>query len=112
MTEPVLILLGSAMILGLYLVYLGIRHHKGSSKLGLTHGALAVTGTSLLLTEIFTGATDKMNNLAALFLVLAILGGGLVFALREPGKSPSMPIVVTHAIMGLIGAGILASKLL
>lgn len=99
-----------AMLLGAYLVYLGVRHKRGSARLGLTHAALAITTTGLLLLEIYSGESDKMNNFAALFLFMALVGGGMVFALREPGKPPSMIAVSAHAIMGVIAASILVAK--
>jgi hypothetical protein len=64
-----------------------------------------------LFTEIFTGPTDKINNLAALFLLFAIVGGGMVFALHEDNRPPSMVAVTAHAIMGLAGISLLIINL-
>jgi hypothetical protein len=55
---------------------------------------------------------DKMNNVAVLFLVFAVIGGGMVFALREEKRPPSMPAVTIHAIMGVIGVSFLIFNLL
>jgi hypothetical protein len=96
-------LLITAVAIGLYLVFLGMSKRKRLPVLGLTHASLALAGIIVLFTLIFTGPTDKLNNLAALFLFLAIVGGGLVFALSEENKPPSMFAVTIHAVMGLIG---------
>ena len=89
--------------IGLYLVFIGVRHKKRSSGLGLVHASLALTAITMLFVEIFNGPTVKLNNAAAFFLLLAIIGGGLVFLLHEKNHPPSMGAVVAHAIMGLIG---------
>ena len=97
------LLLIVAVSLGLYLVSVGIRQHKRLPALGLTHAALAICGFIALSLQIAADTSVKLNNAAAFFLVLAIIGGLLVFALHEKGGRPSMPVVVLHAIMGSIG---------
>jgi peptidoglycan/LPS O-acetylase OafA/YrhL len=92
-----------AVAIGLYLVFLGLRKHTRSPVLGLTHAGLVVAGFIVLSMQIYTGPTDKLNNFAALFLFFALVGGGMVFALREENKPPSMLAVTIHAVMGLIG---------
>lgn len=104
-------LLITAVTIGLYLVFLGLRKHKRSPGLGLTHASLALTGIIVLFTQIYTGPTDKLNNFAALLLFFAILGGGMVFALREENKPPSMVAVTIHAVMGLVGISALIINL-
>jgi hypothetical protein len=105
------LLLFSAVAVGVYLVFIGLRQRKRSPGLGLTHAALALSGTIVLLTEIFTGPTDKINNVAALFLFFALVGGGMVFALHEKNRPPSMAAVTAHAIMGLAGISLLVINL-
>ena len=112
MTATALLVLIAGAMIGVWLVYVAVRQHKSSPRLGLLHAALVLSGTALLLTTILTGPASKLSNFSALFLLLAVIGGGLVFALREPGKPPSMPVVTAHAIFGLIGIAILAIKVL
>lgn len=97
------LLLITAVAIGFYLVFLGMHQRKRSPGLGLTHAGLAVTGSIVLFTEIFTGPIDKLNNVAALLLFFAIVGGVMVFALHEENRPPAMAAVTVHAIMGLIG---------
>lgn len=105
------LLLISAVAVGIYLVFMALRQRKRSPGLGLTHAVLALSGTTVLFTEIFTGPTDKINNVAALFLFFAIVGGGMVLALHEENRPPSMAAVTAHAIMGLVGISLLAFNL-
>lgn len=105
------LLLITAVAVGFYLVFLGLRQRKRAPGLGLTHAGLALTGIILLFTVIFTGPTDKINNVAALFLFFAIVGGGMVFALHEENKPPSTAAVTAHAIMGLVGITLLVINL-
>ena len=110
LTAAVLLLISAAAV-GLYLVFLGMRQRKRSPGLGLTHAALALSGIIVLFTEIFSGPTDKINNVAALLLFFAIVGGGMVFALHEENRPPSMVAVTAHAAMGLIGISLLVINL-
>lgn len=100
------------VVIGLYLAYLGLRQHKRLPDLGFTHAGLALAGIIVLFMQIYAGPTDKLNNVAALFLLFAIVGGGMVFALREENKPPSMAVVTIHALMGLIGLSLLIINLL
>lgn len=100
-------LLTFAVVIGTYLVFVGLRHRKRLPALGLTHAGLAFCGIVLLFTLIFTSPSDKLNNVAALFMLFALVGGGMVFALREQDRPPSIAMVIAHAIMGLAGLSLL-----
>ncbi len=110
MTLPIILFLTAAVLVGFFLVIRGLRHHKSSLKLGLIHASLAIAGIALLLTQIVNGPIDKQNNIAALLLVLALVGGGMVFALREANKPPAMAVVTIHALMALAGLFVLVFK--
>ena len=105
------LLLISAVAVGLYLVFLGLFQRRRAPGLAVTHAGLALSGIVVLFTEIFTGPTDKINNVAALFLFFAIVGGGMVFALHEENRPPSMAAVIAHALMGLVGISLLIINL-
>ena len=102
-----LLLVVSAVTVGFYLIFLGLRHRRRAPGLGLTHAGLALSGITLLFIQIFTGPENKLNNLAALLLFFALVGGGMVFALHDRNRPPSMPAVIVHAIAGLIGVSLL-----
>jgi FtsH-binding integral membrane protein len=102
----------TAVAIGLYLVFLGLHKQKRSPGLGLTHAGFALAGILALFTLIYTGPKDILINVAALFLFFAVVGGGMVFALHEENKPPSMAAVTAHAIMGLIGISLLTIHLI
>jgi peptidoglycan/LPS O-acetylase OafA/YrhL len=104
-------LLVTAAAIGFYLVFLGLRKHKRFPGLGLTHASFALAGIIVLFAMVYTGPTDKLNNFAALFLFFAIVGGGMVFALHQKNKPPSMLAVTIHAFMGLVGISALLINL-
>lgn len=103
MTLIAITLFSLAVAIGLYLVVLGVRFHRKSLKIGLTHGIVAITAFGFLATQIYQGTTNKYNNSAALFMILALTGGIMLFVLREPKKAPPMVLVAIHACMALIG---------
>lgn len=107
-TSVVLVL---AVLIGLYLTYIGLQRHKRIPRLGLVHAGLALTGVVILGITIYQGPMDKLNNVAILFLLFALIGGGMVFALREENRPPSMPAVTIHAIMGVVGVSFLLFNL-
>ena len=105
------LLLSAAVVIGLYLVIVGLRRRKRIPELGLAHAALALSAIIALLGHIIGGPTDKLDNTAAIFLFFALLGGVLVFALHEENRPPSIPAVAIHAIMGVVGISLLLVNL-
>ena len=103
MILTVIILFTFAVCIGLFLVVVGLRYHRNSFKGGLMHAGIAIAALVLLGTQIINGSMSKFNNVAALFMVLALSGGAMLFALREPGRPPPMILVTIHAIMALVG---------
>jgi len=89
------------------MVYIGLRYHRISKKLAISHALIAIMGLCFLGAQIFHGPINKYNNGAALLLVLALIGGGMLLALRDGDRSPPMPVVVIHAIMALAGLTVL-----
>lgn len=94
---------GFATVLGLSIVVIGVRYHRGSLALGLSHASAALLALGFLFIRIYQGPNNKFYNGAALLLVLALCGGGLLLALREGKKPPPMPVVAIHAIIALVG---------
>ncbi len=98
-----ILLFSVAASLGLYLVVLGVRYHRSSLKIGLSHASIGLLALVLLFVQIMDGVTNKYNNVAALLMTLAIIGGFMLFALREQNKPPPMVLVGMHAVMVLVG---------
>jgi RsiW-degrading membrane proteinase PrsW (M82 family) len=105
------LLLLTAVSFGGYLTFVGVRQHKRLPKLGIAHGVLALSGIIVLALQIAAGPSDKLNNIAVFFLLLALAGGTMVFLLHEKGEPPSMPVVIIHAVMGVIGVSLLVMNL-
>lgn len=107
MTFYASILLAIAATLGIVMVILGVRYHRSSFKLAMSHAVIAIGGLGFLATQIINGPINKYNNVAALLLLLALIGGGMLFALREKDRPPAMIMVFIHASMALAGLVVL-----
>lgn len=103
MTFFSIVLFSLAASLGLFLVVLGVRYRRRSAKIGFIHGGIGLLAFGLLIAQIVNGAINKYNNVAALLMVLTLIGGFLLFALREHNKPPPMVLVAIHAGMALVG---------
>jgi peptidoglycan/LPS O-acetylase OafA/YrhL len=102
-----ILLLTLAVTLGFLMVFLGCRYHRSSLKLAISHALLAIAGLGFLGMQIYRGPIEKYNNGAALLLILALIGGGMLLALREGNRAPPMPVVTIHAIFALAGLTVL-----
>jgi hypothetical protein len=95
-----------AVVLGLWLVVLGLRYRRGSLVLAVGHVSVALMGLGLLGNQIFSGPVHKLYNISALLFVLALFGGLILLALRinirEYRTAPPMFVVSLHAVMAII----------
>jgi hypothetical protein len=98
-----ILLFALAAALGLSMIVMGVRYHRSSLALGLSHASVALLALGFLGVQIFRGPIDMFYNAAALLLVLALCGGGLLLALREGHTPPPMLVVGIHAIIALAG---------
>jgi hypothetical protein len=97
-----IVLFALAVVVGLYIIFVGLRYQRGSLALGLGHAGLAITALVVLVVAIFRApAHHLLYNNAALLFVLALAGGLVLLALREGRKPPPMIVVSIHAIMAL-----------
>ncbi len=103
MILSIILLFSLAALLGLFLVVLGLRYHRKSLTTGLIHAGTGLIAFGFLISQIIGHPINKYNNVAALLMVLALIGGGMLFALREANKPPPMMLVAIHAMMALAG---------
>jgi peptidoglycan/LPS O-acetylase OafA/YrhL len=96
-----------AAAIGLYLIILGVRYHRNSRPLALSHAGIAILALGLLITEIINGPSNKFNNGAVLLLLLTLTGGAMLFALRERNRPPPMPLVAIHVLFAGVGLMVL-----
>ena len=102
-----LILLLLAALLGFTMIVIGLRYHRSSLKLVLAHIAFAVAGLAMLFAQIMQYPANKFHNSAALLLTLTLVGGLLMFALRDGKRAMPLPVVGFHAGVALVGIFVL-----
>ena len=111
MIPATILLFCLAVVLGLWLVVLGVRYRRSSLTLAAAHAGFALLGLGLLARHIFNSPVHMLYNDAALLFVLALLGGLVLLALRvskrEHRGPPPMFIVSLHAAMAVIALGLL-----
>ena len=103
MILSVILLFSLTASLGLFLVVLGVHYHRKSLITGLIHAGIGLIAFGFLVSQIIGHSINKYNNVAALLMILALIGGVMLFALRETSKPPPMTLVAIHAIMALTG---------
>lgn len=95
-----------AMVLGLWLVVLGMRYRRGSLVLAVGHASVALLALGLLGNEVFSSSVNKLYNIAALLFALALFGGLVILVLRistrEYRTPPPMFVVSLHAVMAMM----------
>jgi hypothetical protein len=102
MILTVILLFSLAALIGAYIVFVGLRYHRGSLAMGLGHAAVASLGLTLLVIHIFHERVHHiLYNDAAILFVLTLAGGLVLLALREGRKPPPMIVVGLHAAMAL-----------
>jgi peptidoglycan/LPS O-acetylase OafA/YrhL len=94
-----------AVVLGLWLVVLGVHYRRGSLALAAGHAVVALLGFGLLLSWIYDASIHKLYNGAALLFFLALCGGLVLLFLRlntrEYRTPPPMFVVSLHAGMAM-----------
>lgn len=103
MLVSAIMLLFLTALLGMALVVLGMRYHRSSTVLAMSHGGVALVAFSLLVAHLLRSPVDMLYNNAALVLFLAISGGVVLFMLRDGKKPPPMVVVGLHAVVALGG---------
>ena len=102
MVLTAILLFSLAAIVGLYMVFIGVRYHRGSLALGLGHAGIASLALILLVVDLFHERVRHMlYSDAAILFVLTLVGGLVLLALREGRKPPPMIVVALHAAMAL-----------
>jgi hypothetical protein len=69
----------------------------------ILHGLLAASGLVVLLYALFTGAQSTVLVIGAALLVIAALGGFVMFSYQLRKALPPKPLVVIHALAAVIG---------
>ncbi|MCC5858411.1 MAG: hypothetical protein JJT90_09665 [Ectothiorhodospiraceae bacterium] len=92
----------AAMFLGGTTYLLGHRRGRAHPVPGAAHGLLVLTGVGLLLHRILTGPENLWFNSALFLFILALIGGGFAWLVRDRGEAPILPLVLLHAVTGVV----------
>ncbi|MCC5812788.1 MAG: hypothetical protein JJU06_20700 [Ectothiorhodospiraceae bacterium] len=79
--------------------------------LGHAHGAVALSAMGLLFYRILIGPENLWFNTALFLFLLALIGGGFAWLVRERGETPILPLVMLHASMALVAFFVLLGGL-
>jgi|GEM_PF-1316161 len=98
-----ILLFGLAAFFGLFLTVMGVRYHRGSMALGLTHAGIAALALSMLTVQIFRDSINHMlYNDASILFIVTLLGGLVMLALRMGKEPPPKVVVGIHAVIALL----------
>ena len=89
------------------MIFIGFHYHRRSLMLVIGHVLSAVAGLSFLLYEITRQFISLYNIAAAVLLMLTLIIGAILAALRDNQRPPPMPAVTVHAVIGLVGISLL-----
>ncbi|MEJ2360416.1 MAG: hypothetical protein P8Z75_03160 [Gammaproteobacteria bacterium] len=99
-----IMLFSLAVLVGMYMIYVGLRYRRGSLVLGVSHAGIASTALVLLIVYLFHNPGHSIiYNDAALVFVMTLAGGLVLLALREGRRPPPMVVVGVHVVMALFG---------
>ncbi len=103
MLEALIILtFATAMLLGGLNYWLSHRRGRAQPWLGAVHGLLNLSGMGVLLYRILLGPENLWFNSALFLFILALIGGGFAWLVRERGEAPILPLVLLHAGTGVV----------
>jgi hypothetical protein len=98
--------IGLFLVAALFGLYMATRIFKGALPpwaAVILHGLLAASGLLVLLYALFTGVSNTVLIVAAGLLVVAALGGFVMFSFQLRKALPPKAIVVVHALAAVIG---------
>jgi len=101
------LLLLLAAIIGLIMIFIGFHYHRSSLMLVTSHVLLATAGLASLIYQITRDFISLYNIAAALLLMLTLVVGAILAALRDNKQPAPMPAVTVHALIGLAGISLL-----
>ena len=101
------LLLILAAVAGFIMIFIGFHYHRRSLMLVICHVLLAVAGLAILLYQVTRDFISMYNIAAALCLMLTLVIGAILAALRD-NKQPAPILAVTvHAMIGIAGISLL-----
>jgi hypothetical protein len=101
------LLLILAAVIGFTMIFIGLHYHRRSLILVIGHVLFAIVGLASLLYVITTEFISQYNIAAAVLLMLTLVVGAILAALRDNKQPPPMPAVTVHALIGITGITLL-----
>ena len=101
------LLLILAAVAGFIMIFIGFNYHRRSLMLVTCHVLLAVAGLAILLYQITREFISLYNIAAAMCLMLTLIVGAILAALRDNKLPAPMPAITVHAMLGLAGITLL-----
>lgn len=98
--------IGLFLVAALFGIYMATRVFKGALPpwgAVILHGLLAASGLIVLLYALYAGAQGMVLIIGAALLVIAALGGFVMFSFQLRKALPPKGIVVVHALAAVIG---------
>lgn len=106
---PALVLFLIAALGGIALVALRLANKPLPMALALIHGAVAAAGLVTLIVDVLKQASPaKPAVIAIVLLVVAALGGFVVFSFHLRGRPIPIPLTIVHALIAVGGVASLA----
>ena len=101
------LLLILAAVIGFIMIFIGLHYHRRLLMLVIGHVLFAVVGLATLLYQITREFISQYIIAAAVLLMLTLVVGAILAALRDNKQPAPMPAVTVHAIIGLAGISLL-----
>lgn len=99
--------LGVAAGLGLYMAVTRLAPNMPAKGVAITHGIFALVGVALLLAGTYRGPTSPWLRTAAAFLVLAAIGGLVMFHKHSTHRKFIVPLMIIHGLLAIAGIAML-----
>lgn len=99
----------AAALGGVVLFALRLRGGNPPLPLAVGHGLLAAAGLVVLVIHLVADGWSTLPGTACVLLVLAALGGFVVFGMHLRERLIPVPLTVVHALLAVAGVGLLVA---
>jgi hypothetical protein len=106
-----LVIFGLAAILGLVVAVQILKKRPTSKGVALAHGAFGAAGLVVLIIYAMQNPARLLTT-AIVLLVVAALGGAIVFVNDLRGRAGPIPLVVIHALVALTAVALVLTVLI
>ena len=112
MLPVAIVLFVFAAIFGAIVLLAILRNHRTPKPVVIAHGSFAGFALLLVITYIAMGHTDRLLIAGAIVLLVAAIGGFIMFGIDIFTKRPPKMIAIIHPIIAISGVVLLFAYLL